>query len=561
MSRFAAGFIVSYNRSKKKRRDASSVDRPKDCALTPEAKEYILFQEQQIADLTNQLNYLRKLYFGKKSEKQPLSIPAECDQLSIFDEAEATADSKTEDLPRETNVTVREYTRAKRRSREEVLGGLPTEVHEYDLAPENTGCPHCGHEMEKVGREFVRKECEYIPAHVKVHEYYCATYTCRDCLGGGEGCPDCHKPAEACKDCKDGPRTVFVKAPLPPEKRYPVFAHSLASASTVAYVLYAKYVQAIPLYRQVKDWEMAGLTITRATLANWVVLCHRDYFEHLVAYLRRILLASDILHSDETPVNVLDEKNRVNSQMWVYRTGACQAHPIVIYDYQPSREAKHPKRFLEGFGGYLVTDGMAGYPTLKTVTNCGCWAHVRREFLKAAGGKSPAEGTGLRKGFDLIEALFMLERDYCDLSPDARLDERRKRSKPILDEFWQWCASGNRLKSDPCSKPIGYATGQKQALCAFLLDGRIPISNNDAENAIRPFVVGRKNWLFCNTTNGAQASASAYSIVETAKANGLNPYQYFKFLLERMPSANRSYSDAFLTDLMPWCNDVQRLCR
>ena len=204
---------------------------------------------------------------------------------------------------------------------------------------------------------------------------------------------------------------------------------------------------------------------------------------------------------------------------------------------------------------------MAGYPTLKTVTNCGCWAHLRREFFKAASGKCPAEGTGLRKGFDLVEALFMLEREFRDLSPETRFGERQRRSKPILDEFWQWCASGNRLKSDPCSKPIGYATGQKQALCAFLLDGRIPISNNDAENAIRPFVVGRKNWLFCNTTNGAQASASVYSIVETAKANGLNPYQYFKFLLERMPSANRNYSDGFLTSLMPWCDDVQRLCR
>jgi len=154
MSRFDTGPIVSYPESRKKRRDASSVERPKDGALSPEAKEYILFQERQIAELTSQLNYLRKLYFGKKSEKQPLSIPADCDQLSIFDEAEATADSKTEDLPRQTNTTVREHTRAKRRSREDILAGMPTEVHEYDLAPGNTGCPHCGHEMEKVGREF-----------------------------------------------------------------------------------------------------------------------------------------------------------------------------------------------------------------------------------------------------------------------------------------------------------------------------------------------------------------------------------------------------------------------
>lgn len=544
------------------------MERPNDGALTPEAKEYIQFQErqiatqtQQIAELTSQLNYLRKLYFGKKSEKQPLSIPADCDQLSIFDEAEVTADGKTEDLPRQTNATVRAHARAKRRSREEILAGLPHEVHEYDLAPEDMGCPHCGHEMEKVGREFVREECEYIPAHVEVHAYYCAAYTCRNCLGGGEGCADCHKSTDACKDCRNGPRTVFVKAPLPPEKRYPVFAHSLASAATVAYVLYAKYVQAIPLYRQVKDWEMAGLVVNRATLANWVILCHRDYFQYLVAYLRKILLASAVLHSDETPVNVLDEKNRVNSQMWVYRTGACEAHPIVIYDYQPSREARHPKRFLDGFTGYLVTDGMASYPVLKTVTNCGCWAHLRREFLKPTGGKIPDEGTGLRRGFDLVEALFMLEREFRDLSPDERLHERRKRSAPILDEFWRWCTSEYRLKSDPCSKPIGYATNQKQALCAFLLDGRIPITNNDAENAIRPFVVGRKNWLFCNTTNGAQASASVYSIVETAKANGLNPFQYFKFLLQRMPSADRNYSDAFLSGLMPWSHNAQSPCR
>ncbi|MBO7253075.1 MAG: IS66 family transposase [Ruminococcus sp.] len=549
------------------------MERPDERTLSPEAKEYITYLENRLENMSAMYRNLQKAHFGSKSEKQkPLTVlPADCEQLSIFNEAEDAADAKAKDptaLP-ESTVEVKSHKRARKRSREELLDGLPVEIHEYELPAEEQVCRRCGHALEKIGREYIRKECEYIPAQVKVHEYYRATYACRGCEDGMPECEGCERAdMDVCAKCENRPGMVLVKADVPEGHRYPVLKHSIASASTVAQVLYDKYVMAIPMYRQVQDWERAGLKMNRATLANWVLAVDRDYFAPLWKHMKTELLKSSVLHCDETTVQVLKEPGRTptsESYMWAYRSGEHEEKQIVLFDYQPGRSGDYAKKFLEGYDGYFVTDGYAGYSKVTNGTRCGCWAHVRRKFLEAIPGSDPngeqAQGSKAKEGFEFCEKLFMLEREFAGLSPAERQTEREKRSRPVLEAFWTWCSSIDALRNSPLSKAVGYATGQKQILGSFLLNGRIPISNNLDENAIRPFVMGRKNWLFCNTPNGATASAAVYSIVETAKANGLDPYKYLKYLLEQMPCAGGRYSCDFLDMLAPWNQQLQKLCR
>lgn len=549
------------------------MERPEERTLSPEAKEYIAYLENRLENMSTMYRNLQKALFGSRSEKQKrrTELPADCEQLSIFNEAEEAADAKAKDptaLP-ESTVEVKSHKRAKKRSQEELLDGLPVEEHEYELPSEEQVCRRCGHALEKIGREYIRKECEYIPARIKVHEYYRATYACRCCEDGMPECEDCERAdADVCARCESRPGMILEKAEIPEEHRYPVLKHSIASASTVAQVLYDKYVMAVPLYRQVQNWERAGLKMNRATLANWVVTVHRDYLAALWKHMKTELLNSSVIHCDETTVQVLKERGKTptsESYMWVYRSGGHEEKQIVLFDYQPGRSGDYAKKFLEGYKGFFVTDGYAGYNKVTGGTRCGCWAHVRRKFLEAIPGGDPnseqARESKAAEGFEFCEKLFLLEREFAGLSPAERQAEREKQSRPVLEKFWTWCSGIDALRNSPLSKAVGYATGQKQILGSFLLNGRIPISNNPDENAIRPFVMGRKNWLFCNTPNGADASAAVYSIVETAKANGIDPYKYLKFLLEQMPRAGGRYSRSLLELLAPWNPQVQTTCR
>lgn len=388
------------------------MERPDERTLSPEAKEYISYLENRLENMSTMYRNLQKAHFGSKSEKQKQQtmLPADCEQLSIFNEAEDTADAKAKDptaVP-EPAVEVKSHKRAKKRSREELLEGLPVEVHEYELPAEEMTCRRCGHSLEKIGREYIRKECEYIPAQVKVHEYYRATYVCRSCEDGMPECEGCERAdISVCAKCENRPGMILVKAEVPEEHRYPVLKHSIASASTVAQMLYDKYVMAIPLYRQVQDWERAGLKMNRATLANWVLAVHRDYFSHLWKYMKTELLKSGVIHCDETTVQVLKEPGKVptsESYMWAYRSGEYEAKQIVLFEYQQGRSGDYAKKFLEGYEGYFVTDGYAGYNKVNNGIRCGCWAHVRRKFLEAIPGGDPAgeqaQGSKAKKGFE-----------------------------------------------------------------------------------------------------------------------------------------------------------------
>lgn len=482
--------------------------------------------QDQVSNLTEMVMLLRKEKFGPSSEKT--EKPSE-EQLSLFNEAELEADASAPE-PIETDVHGYKRRVAKTK-REEVIKDLPVREVLCSMPDEDQFCDRCGHELRPIGKETVREELEYIPAKLQIVRYVRLSYEC-----------------PACKHT-DHP---FIKKALMPTS---LMNHSLASPSSVANVMYQKYVNSVPLYRQEKIWEQMGIALSRATMANWVIRCSEDYLMPVVEHMRKQLLSRDIIHCDETPVQVLKEegkKPQTKSYMWLYRTGTDDEKPVILYDYQPSRNGDHAVTFLKDFKGYVHSDGYSGYNKLTGITRCGCWAHLRRKFIEAIPQKKGTETlTNAEIGRNYCDQLFMIERDLKDLSPEERRIKRLELEKPVLGAFWCWLENLNVLKGSALGKAVTYALNQKKYMENYLLDGRCSISNNAAENAIRPFTVGRKNWLFADTPKGASASAAVYSIVETAKANGINVYTYLQYLLVYIPDNDCRNHLEELGHLMP----------
>jgi len=495
-------------------------------------------QQAQIDRLTELLLLAQKARFGASSEQAKYVLSEGFEQDTLFNEAEAYAN---EDEPEP--VYVEEHTRKPKRTKEELAKELPVEEVIIDIPEDERVCDICEGDLEPIGKELVRRELSVIPAQVFITETYRIIYSCLDCL---------EETDEA---------NIFK-----PEVPEPVIKRGLASPSSAAYVLYQKFVNAMPLYRQAKDFENFGVKISRATLANWIIYVSLNWLLPLWEALKTLLLGSPIILTDETVVQVLKEPGKTpqsESRMWVYCTGNVERPPpIVLFEYQPSRAGKHPKAFLEGAKEtfYLHTDGYIAYDAVKNVVHCGCFAHLRRKFKEAMPKNAPKDNKA-RIGFEFCQDLFLLERKFESLSPDDRLKQRNKLSKPVLDKFYEWVGTVSPLAGSKLAQAIGYAINQKERLSAFLLDGRIEISTNRIENHIRPFAVGRKNFLFCDTVHGAQASAVAYSIIRTAVANGLNPYQYLLYLFTHLPTVLKKDKKADLSAFFPWNKEVQEKCK
>lgn len=493
--------------------------------------------QNQVSNLTEMVILLRKEKFGPSSEKTPKQVEG---QLSLFNEAEVEAAvSVPEPISKEVKGYVRKNPKTKR---EEIIKDLPVREILCETAEDEQYCEHCNSKLRPIGKEVVREELEYIPAKLQIVRYVRMAYEC-----------------QCCKHT-DHP---FIKKALTPTS---LMNHSLASPSSVANVMYQKYVNSVPLYRQEKDWEQMGLSLSRATMANWVIRCSQDYLIPVVEHLQKKLLERDIVHCDETPVQVLKEKGKkpqTKSYMWLYRTGDDGKPPVIIYDYQPSRNGDHAVVFLKDFHGFVHSDGYSGYNKLTGITRCGCWAHLRRKFIEAIPKRNIADEplSMAEIGRDYCNQLFEIERDLKALSPEERKCKRLELEKPILEAFWCWLENLNVLRGSALGKAVTYAKNQKKYMENYLMDGRCSISNNAAENAIRPFTVGRKNWLFADTPKGASASAAVYSIIETAKANGLNVYTYLEYLLLYMPDTDWRNHPEDLDALMPWSEDVQVECK
>ena len=493
--------------------------------------------EQQVSNLTEMLILMRKDKFGSSSEK---TSRKEIDgQLSLFNEAEIEARANIEEpIKKRVGGYYRKNARTKR---EELIKDLPVREVLCDILEEDRYCIQCDTALKAIGKETVREELEYIPAKLQIVRYVRMAYECSKC-----------KHTD----------TPYIEKALTPTS---LMNHSLASPSSVANVMYQKYVNGMPLYRQEKDWENLGLALKRSTMANWVIRCSQDYLYPVIQYLRKKLIEREIIHCDETSVQVLKEKGKKpqsKSYMWLYRTGDDGKSPIILYDYKPSRSGDHARAYLEGFKGFLHSDGFAGYNKLQEVTRCGCWAHLRRKFVEAIPDNRAKDAplTNAEIGRDYCNKLFNTEKDLIKLPINERYTKRLELEKPVLDAFWSWLESLNVLNGSALAKAVNYAKNQRPYMENYLLDGRCSISNNLAENSIRPFVIGRKNWLFADTTKGADASAAIYSIVETAKANNLNVFTYLEYLLMYMPDTDYQSNPEALEDLMPWSENVRAVC-
>jgi transposase len=423
-----------------------------------------------------------------------------------------------------------------------MLADLPVETVEYTIPEDERVCPDCAGTLTEMSTQ-VRRELKLVPAQVVVVEHVQHVYSCRSCE-------------------KVGITTTIRTAPMP----VPAFPKSLASASAVAYVCDQKYTCAMPLYRQEQLFSRLGVDLSRQTLANWVIR-GSEWLETIYGPLHGKLLERRILQADETPLQVLRESDREpesDSYMWMYRTGR-DGPPIVLYDYQTTRAAKHAGRFLSGYKGWLQTDGYSGYDAVPGIRQAGCWAHARRYFTNALAGlpkeMKDAPCTS-REGLAFCNRLFAVERGLAKLDDAARLAARQELCPPILDAFHDWLRK-TRPGVAPKSllgKAVVYCLNQWTKLTAFLQDGGLELDNNRAERSIKPFVIGRKNWLFSNTSRGARASAVVYSIVETAKENGLKPFEYLTFLFERLPNIDTT-DPAAVEELLPWSDSIPDCCR
>lgn len=494
--------------------------------------------QHQISNLNDIIRVLQKGRFTPSSEK---TTAEELEgQVSFFNEAEFSSDiDSTED------ITVKEHTRkGKKSKRIAYIGELPVREVICELSEEEKQCPQCGTALKTICKETVREELNFIPAKIERVVYI--------------------REVAECPKCKNTETPYFKKAETPKS----LLNHSLASPSIVSEVMVQKYANSLPLYRQEKIWENLGITLNRTTMANWIIRCSEEYLSPIVEALRKNILSQDICQCDETPIQVLKEENRkatTKSYMWVFRTGETSDKPSIIYDYHPSRSGDNAAEFLKTFQGYVVTDGFSGYNKLKGITHCGCWAHLRRKYKEATPEKKSdnRKMTAAEIGAAYCDKLFHIEKQLKDLTSEERYKERLKQEKPVLEAYWSWLKTINPLKGSKLQKAVIYSRNQKQALENYLLDGRLPISNNASENAIRPFCIGRKNWLFADTPKGAKASAAVYTLIETAKANNLNVKKYLETLLTEMSNIGRKFEvqPELLEPLMPWSNDMKTKCQ
>ena len=450
--------------------------------------------------------------FGASSEKSRYDHL----QLSLFNEAEATSDPALSE-PELVDIE-KHYRKAKRTSSDRLPEDLPVEVVEHELSAGEQKCPECGEPLHTMGRE-TKREMKIIPAQVIIVEHVQHVYSCRNCENTGICVP-------------------ILKAPVPE----PVIKGSFASAEAVAHIMTQKFVMGSPLYRLEQEFQRDGILLSRQTMSNWLIRCALDWLSPIYEQLKVELQKHEVLFADETTLQVLHESGKTaqsKSYMWLYRTGGDAAHPIVLYEYQPDRRAIHPMNFLSDFSGYLHADGYDGYHKLpEGIIVIGCWSHCRRKYDEALKSlpEKDRDGSAALRGLQYCDKLFEIERKLSELTPEDRHVKRQEQAKPVVDEFFSWAESLKVLPKSGIGKAVYYTLSQRKYLEGYLLDGRLECSNNRSERSIKPFVIGRKNWLFNNTPKGAQASSIIYSIIETAKENGLNPFIYLTHIFKPAPN-------------------------
>jgi transposase len=471
--------------------------------LIAQLNQQLQEKNQKINSLHYQLKSALQFRFGKKTEKLAA-------QLGLFDEAVLSEDEKDLATRADETITVASFTRQKG-GRKPLPADLPREQIIHDL-PEAEKICACGHVLHKMGED-KSEQLEFVPAQVKVLEHIRYKYGCRHCETGIKAAP---LPAQ----------------PIP---------KSIATPGLLAHILVSKYHDHIPLYRQEHILQRYQIDIARSTLCHWVLSCG-ELFQPFINLIRQNIIQVHYVCVDETPVQVLIDANKINkskSYMWIYLTGL-PTHRLILYDYQPTRSSTAVNAMLHDFKGYLQTDGYAGYHELQAkeyIIAVGCWAHVRRKFMDIV-KIYKTEGKAW-VAVKIIKQLYAIEKQAREsqLSFDKIKALRQEKAKPIIDEFRIWLEKTllDTPPQNPLAKAVQYALNQWQTLLTYLDNGELMIDNNAVENAIRPFALGRRNWLFMGNERGATAAAAIYSLIMTAKANQLEPYRYLRYLLEQLP--------------------------
>ena len=472
--------------------------------LTVKNKQY----KHQILSLQEQLNLATARRYAASSEK------ISPDQIRLFDEAEGDTQAESLEDSADETITVPAHAR-KKTGRKPIPDAVPRMEVIHTLPESALICPHDGQTLDEIG-EVSSEQLDIIPAKVQAIRHIRKQYAC------------------ACGHC-------IKTAPLPAQP----IPKSLASPGLLAHVAVSKYQDALPLYRQETILKRIGVDLPRATLSNWMIQVGL-LIQPIINLLRDRMLSDDILQMDETPVQVLKEPDKTaqsKSYLWVQRGGPPE-QPVILYDYDPGRGAGVPTRLLADFKGYLQTDGYDGYNAVvaaNQLTHVGCLAHARRKFSDAvkAQGKKKHKRSNALQGLALIQKLYRVEQRAKTFTPEERHALRQEKAVPLFEKLRTWL-DASLIKVPPASatgKALHYLHNEWDKLTAYLKDGRINIDNNGAENAIRPFVVGRKNWLFSTSVKGVKASANLYSLIETAKMNGLEPYAYLRYLFTELPKA------------------------
>lgn len=490
--------------------------------LLAEKEQVISSKEQRIALLEEQVRLHKLKQFGRKSE-------VSLDQQDLFNEAEFSIEVEPHLPPEEDEIPQSQNKPASKRGRRPLPVELPRIIIEHDISEEEKICP-CGCQRREIG--VVRTEqLDIIPAKVRVLVHVRKKY--------------------ACKQCEAGVTT----AALPPQP----IPKSNASPGLLAYIATAKFQDAQPLHRQETILKRSGIDLPRNTTASWMIKVGH-LVQPLINLMTEHILDYPVLHCDETPLQVLCEPEKTpssRSYMWV-RVGGPPTQPVRLFDYAPSRSGSVASALLSGFEGYLQTDDYAGYQRAVVengLTHLGCWAHARRYFIQAQKlqpqAKKGAKPSKADIAVSMIGKLYQVEREIKGLGEETRYALRQQKALPQLQKIRQWLDKvlHTTLPKGQLGKALAYLDRNWEKLVVYVQDGRLSIDNNPAENAIRPFVIGRKNWLFSATVKGAKASANLYSLIETAKANGLEPYHYLRHIFKELP---KSDSLEQIEALLPW---------
>ena len=504
--------------------------------LEPDVRSYINELEQSNHALELQYEILEEEHrllllkrFARSSEQES------SDQSQLFDETEDTSDEPT---GIEEKITVGEHTK-KKPGRKPIDPRHPRHEIVHDLSDEEKQCA-CGHELVRIGEEPTEK-IQVIPEQIWIERHIRVKYACHHCEGSGD---------------EDHPAVRI--APVPRT----ILPRSIATAGLIAFILINKFVDHLPYYRQEKRFARIGIDISRQDMSNWTIAVGR-ILQPLIERFRTMIRGGPFVQIDETPVQVMNEPGRKNtskSYMWLARGGP--ETPVTLYHYSRTRSAEYSRELMSGFEGYLQTDGYRVYRLLESeepgLMRVGCFAHVRRKFHEAA--QASKKSGAAHEGTKYISAIYRIERDLRsqELDADEFVRRRRELVEPEIQRFHAWLVKkqSSVVPSTLLGKALHYALSEWDALQRYLDQAYITPDNNDAENAIRPFVLGRKNWLFSGSPRGADASCTIYSLIETAKQNGLDPFAYLNYILDRAP---RIDNDAGWDALLPFNLDPNEI--